>query len=169
MDNGRTKQVVAHQGLKARGRLKGLCLGGSSRLYRSDLALSAASREAEQAREELQKLTLVESLKEHCVTLGPVPDPMACQEARNALGDLTAQPWSERQLTHLSRILTLSEGLEKGLPPDELAALHRAVSDFERSVIRQVERDLRHAEKPAHRFSPTIWRASCGAGSSGPT
>jgi len=117
----------------------------------SFLALSAASREAEQARAELTKLTLVESLKEHCVVLGPVPDPLVCQEARTALGALTARPWTEKQWKRLTRVISLSEGLEAGLPPAELTALHRAVSDFERSVIRQVERDLRLAEKPAHR------------------
>lgn len=117
----------------------------------SYLALSAASREAELAREELEKLTMVEWLKDHCISLGPVPSPEECREARSTLGDLTTRPWTEPQLEHLSRILKLSEGLEQGMAAEELAALHRAVSDFERSVIGQVERDLRRAERPAHR------------------
>jgi len=125
-----------------------LLLGLSAGSY---FSLSAASREAADAREELRKLTTVESLKRHCVFLGPVPDPIACQEARDALGDLTGRPWTDNQLRHLSRVLSLSEGLEAGLPPDELTALHRAVADFERSVVRQVEKDLRLAQKPAHR------------------
>jgi signal transduction histidine kinase len=125
-----------------------LLLGLSAGSY---FSLAAASREAADARDELRKLALVESLKEHCVYIGPVPDPLACQEARDALGALTSRPWTDRQLRHLTRILSLSEGLEKGLPPEELTALHRAVADFERSVVKQVEADLRRAQKPAHR------------------
>jgi signal transduction histidine kinase len=125
-----------------------MLLGLSAGSY---FSLSAASREAAEAREELRKLALVESLKEHCVFLGPIPDPLAYQEARSALGDLTSRPWTENQLRHLTRVLSLSEGLESGLPPKELAALNRAVADFERSVVKQVENDLRLAQKPAHR------------------
>jgi signal transduction histidine kinase len=117
----------------------------------SFLALSAASREAENAREELEKLTLVESLREHCVFLGPVPDPLACQQAREAVTNLTARPWSDRQRKHLERIVALTEGLEHGQPKVDVPALRKAVADFERSVLKQVEKDLRLAEKPTHR------------------
>jgi two-component system sensor histidine kinase HydH len=117
----------------------------------SYLSLSAASREAEDARQELSKLALVETLKEHCVFLGPVPDPVACGRARHALQGLSDSEWSDRQRPHLERVLALSEHLEDGIPPERLPALRTAVAAFERSVLDEVEREIRRAEKPAHR------------------
>jgi two-component system sensor histidine kinase HydH len=117
----------------------------------SYLSLSAASREAEDARQELEKLALVETLKEYCVFLGPVPDPVACGRARHALSSLSDREWSDRQRPHLERILALSKNIEEGVPPDELPALRKAVSSFEKSVLDEVEREIRRAEKPAHR------------------
>ena len=114
-------------------------------------SLSAASRDAEMAREELEKLSLVESLERCCAGLGADPDPVACRRARRALDELAAEEWRAGAREQIDELLTMTGTLGAGAPIPDPDRLGRAVADLKASILVRVEADLRLAEEPTHR------------------
>ncbi|MHC4470288.1 MAG: sensor histidine kinase [Planctomycetota bacterium] len=111
------------------------------------MGLTSASREAEEAREELAKLSLVEALEERCSALGPAPDEEGCEAARRALDELVKKEWREEPRALIDRLLEISEGYQARGELD-VPRLHETVAELKALTIRQVTRDLESAEGP---------------------
>jgi signal transduction histidine kinase len=119
----------------------------------SYLSLRAASRDAEEARQGLARLALVEALESHCGNLGPGADSDDCSRARKALADLNQEEWSDEPRLMLERLLALAAPLDEGRPPPDPQAFQAAVRHLREAIVIQARRDIRAAEKP------TQWRA----------
>ena len=111
------------------------------------LSLAAASREAEAAREELAKLSLVETLEQHCSVIGPVPDENGCEVARAALVDIMAKEWREEARVLIERLLAITESYRQSGRLD-VSRLRETAAELKKVTIRQVKADLRAAEEP---------------------
>jgi len=112
------------------------------------LSLKAASLEAEDAREELAKLSLLETLEQRCLSLGPAPDPESCREACDALLRLAEREWRDEPRALLSKLLDLSAeaGGELNVP-----RFRETLAELKKLTIRQVKRDLESAGGPTER------------------
>ena len=114
-------------------------------------SLSAASREAEQAREELEKLSLVEGLLVNCQDLGDSPDPGACARAYSALVALEEKAWRPEGKARLEKVLVLAASVKDARPPEKPEMLRDAVAQLRDAIVEQVGEDLRSAQEPTHK------------------
>jgi len=125
------------------------------------LSLSAASKEAEAAREELEKLTLVEALAGRCAGMGPASDALACKQAMNDLTDLADKSWRPETRELLDRILVLAECFHSGQAPAQPEELRSSVALLRSQIVTQVKDDLRDSERPTHRRATRLLVAAC--------
>lgn len=116
----------------------------------SYLSLSAASAEAEQAREELEKLSLVEGLLASCQDLGDSPDPGGCARAYRAMVSLAEKEWRPDGRVRLEKVLRLAASVKDSKPPEDPVALREAVAQLRDAIVDQVGEDLRSAQEPTH-------------------
>jgi signal transduction histidine kinase len=124
-----------------------LFLGLSAGAY---ISLRAASLEAEAARDELAKLSLLETLEQRCAALGPAPDREGCREARDALGNLADREWRDESRPLVSSLLELCGAYEAGCELD-VPRFRETLAELKKLTILQVKRGLDSAEGPTER------------------
>jgi signal transduction histidine kinase len=127
----------------------------------SYFSLSAASWEAEESREELAKLALIESLEDSCIRLGDNPDIAGCAQACRGLEALREKHWDPEGRSRLDHLITLSRALLDGdgtVVPEQLES---AVSELKASILARVRSELNSRHEPTHRRAVRLLVASC--------
>ncbi len=127
----------------------------------SYFSLSAASEEAEAAKNELAKLALIESLEASCAGLGDSPDLAKCAIACRGLEALREKTWNVESRKRLDHLLSVSRDLLDGhetVGPEQLSA---AVGRLKKSILSDVEFGMRASAEPTHRRAVRLLVASC--------
>jgi signal transduction histidine kinase len=117
----------------------------------SFLSLVSVRRDAEDAREELTKLDLLDQLESFCGGTGPVVDPAACERTRAAARSLAGRGWRPVERASLERVLGLCarQGSTGQAPAAE--ELRAAIASLRRAILSRINEEIRATGEPAYR------------------
>jgi signal transduction histidine kinase len=117
----------------------------------SFLSLISVRRDAEDAREELTKLDLLDRLDAQCGGTGPLPDPWECERARTAARSLAGHGWRPGERAILDRILALCGRQEAGSTAGTAEELRTAIAALRRTILSRIGDEIRATGEPAYR------------------